>query len=96
MHLPNKVVLPFHPIELKLLQCRWHANDTATALTRLDEMGVPPYLVGASVVGVMAQRLVRKVCPSCSTTRTTEPGQDDLALSYGIQSVRVAQLGDTN
>lgn len=67
-----------------------HANDTATALTRLDEMGVPPYLVGASVVGVMAQRLVRKVCPSCSTTRKTEPGKDDLALSYGIQSVRVA------
>ena len=68
-----------------------HANDTATALTRLDEMGVPPYLVGASVVGVMAQRLVRKVCPSCSTKRKTEPGIDDLALSYGIQSVRVAQ-----
>ena len=73
-----------------------HANDTATALTRLDEMGVPPYLVGASVVGVMAQRLVRKVCPSCSTTRTTEPGQDDLALSYGIKSVRVAQAIDIN
>ena len=73
-----------------------HANDTATALTRLDEMGVPPYLVGASVVGVMAQRLVRKVCPSCSTMRTTEPGQDDLALSYGIQSVRVAQAVDIN
>ena len=73
-----------------------HANDTATALTRLDEMGVPPYLVGASVVGVMAQRLVRKVCPSCSTMRRTEPGQDDLALSYGIQSVRVAQAVDIN
>lgn len=73
-----------------------HANDTATALTRLDEMGVPPYLVGASVVGVMAQRLVRKVCPSCSTTRATEPGKDDLALSYDIQSVRVAQAVNIN
>ena len=73
-----------------------HANDTATALTRLDEMGVPPYLVGASVVGVMAQRLVRKVCPSCSTTRSTERGKDDLALSYGIQSVRVAQAVNIN
>ena len=73
-----------------------HANDTATALTRLDEMGVPPYLVGASVVGVMAQRLVRKVCPYCSTTRMTEVGKDDLAISYGIQSVRVAQSIDIN
>ena len=73
-----------------------HANDTATALTRLDEMGVPPYLVGASVVGVMAQRLVRKVCPNCSITRTTEPGKDDLALSYGIPSVRVAQAININ
>ena len=73
-----------------------HANDTATALTRLDEMGVPPYLVGASVVGVMAQRLVRKVCPSCSTTRATEPEKDDLALSYGIESVRVAQAININ
>ena len=73
-----------------------HANDTATALTRLDEMGVPPYLVGASVVGVMAQRLVRKVCPVCSTIRSTEQGKDDLALSYGIESVRVAQAIDIN
>ena len=73
-----------------------HANDTATALTRLDEMGVPPYLVGASIVGVMAQRLVRKVCPNCSTTRTTEPGKDDLAISYGIESVRVAQAININ
>ena len=73
-----------------------HANDTATALTRLDEMGVPPYLVGASVVGVMAQRLVRKVCPSCSTTRATESGKDDLALSYGIESVREAQAVNIN
>ena len=73
-----------------------HANDTATALTRLDEMGVPPYLVGASVVGVMAQRLVRKVCSVCSTTRSTERGKDDLALSYGIQTVRVAQAININ
>ncbi len=73
-----------------------HANDTATALTRLDEMGVPPYLVGASVVGVMAQRLVRKVCSTCSTTRPTERGKDDLALSYGIKVVRVALAVNIN
>lgn len=67
-----------------------HANDTATALTRLSEMDVPPYLVGASVVGVMAQRLVRKVCPNCSTIQKTQENRDELALHYGIDSVRVA------
>ena len=38
-----------------------HANDTSTAITRLAEMQVPPYLIGASIIGVVAQRLVRKV-----------------------------------
>ena len=43
-----------------------HANDTATAITRLAEMEIPPYLIGASIIGVVAQRLVRKVCKSCT------------------------------
>ena len=38
-----------------------HANDTATAITRLAEMGCPPYLVGSSVIGVMAQRLIKRI-----------------------------------
>ena len=72
-----------------------HANDTATAITRLAEMGVPPYLVGASVVGVMAQRLVRRVCPVCSSLRPTEPGKDDMAIRNGIKQVRVACLSSS-
>ena len=50
-----------------------HANDTATAITRLAEMGCPPYLVGSSVIGVMAQRLIRKVCVNCSETVKADP-----------------------
>lgn len=42
-----------------------HTNDAAGALTRLADMGVEPYLVGSSVLGVLAQRLVRKVCRQC-------------------------------
>ena len=42
-----------------------HTNDAATAATRLLDMGVEPFLVASTVEGVMAQRLVRKVCPSC-------------------------------
>jgi len=42
-----------------------HTNDAASAMTRLIDMGVEPYLIASSVVGVMAQRLVRVICPDC-------------------------------
>ncbi len=42
-----------------------HTNDAPSALTRLDEMGVEPFLTASSVVGVLAQRLVRVLCPRC-------------------------------
>ncbi|MFL6662549.1 MAG: GspE/PulE family protein [Rhizobacter sp.] len=42
-----------------------HTNDAASAITRLLDLGVPPYLIGATVIGVLAQRLVRTLCPSC-------------------------------
>lgn len=44
-----------------------HANDTVSALVRLRDLGVPPYLLVASIGGVVAQRMVRKVCESCQT-----------------------------
>ena len=43
-----------------------HTNDAAGAITRLLDMGVEPYLAASSVVGVVAQRLVRRVCPTCA------------------------------
>ena len=43
-----------------------HTNDAPGAITRLVDMGVPPYLVASSVIGIMAQRLVRRVCPKCA------------------------------
>lgn len=42
-----------------------HTNDAASSITRLIDMGVEPFLIGASVVGVIAQRLVRRLCPKC-------------------------------
>ena len=42
-----------------------HTNDAPGALTRLNEMGVEPFLTGAAVTGVLAQRLARKLCPHC-------------------------------
>jgi general secretion pathway protein E len=53
-----------------------HTNDAASAITRLVDLGVAPYLIGATVIGVLAQRLVRTLCPACkapddSVTRET-------------------------
>ena len=42
-----------------------HTNDAVSAITRLTDIGVPPYLIGATVIGVLAQRLIRTLCPQC-------------------------------
>jgi len=42
-----------------------HTNDAPTAVTRLLDLGVPPYLINSTLLGVMAQRLVRTLCPHC-------------------------------
>ncbi len=42
-----------------------HTNDAPGALTRLVDMGIEPFLISSSVIGILAQRLVRKICPSC-------------------------------
>ena len=55
-----------------------HTNDAAGAITRLVDMGVEPYLITSSLVGVLGQRLIRRVCPHCKTAFT--PSDDDLAL----------------
>jgi len=48
-----------------LVLSTWHTNDAASAATRLIDMGVEPFLVSSTLSGVMAQRLVRVICPSC-------------------------------
>ena len=42
-----------------------HTNDSASSITRLIDMGIEPYLVSTSICGVIAQRLVRRICPNC-------------------------------
>ena len=42
-----------------------HTNDSASSITRLVDMGIQPYLVSTSIAGVIAQRLVRRICPHC-------------------------------
>ncbi|MCH1941047.1 GspE/PulE family protein [Holdemania massiliensis] len=54
-----------------------HTNDSATAIARLKDMNVEPYLLASSVVGIVAQRLVRQLCPHCKQqiVPTTEQSQ---------------------
>ena len=42
-----------------------HTNDTASTVARLTDMGIEPYIVSSAIAGVVAQRLVRKICTSC-------------------------------
>jgi type IV pilus assembly protein PilB len=53
-------------------------NDAPAAITRLLDMGVEPFLVSSSVIGVLAQRLIRLLCPKCKAAY--EPTEEDLAL----------------
>ncbi len=52
-----------------------HTNDAPTAVTRMLDLGVPPYLINSTLLGVMAQRLVRTLCPHCKAP--AEPPDDD-------------------
>ncbi|MBA2723931.1 MAG: Flp pilus assembly complex ATPase component TadA, partial [Methylibium sp.] len=51
-----------------------HTNDAPSAVTRLTDMGVEPFLLSSSLLGVLAQRLVRKLCPQCKKQDETPQG----------------------
>lgn len=55
-----------------------HTNDAVSSIVRLEDMGIKPYLVANSVVGIVAQRLVRKVCTACAYE--TEPTPEESAV----------------
>jgi general secretion pathway protein E len=52
-----------------------HTNDTASTIIRLLDLGVPPFMISATVLGIVAQRLVRKICPHCKKVRTLSPDE---------------------
>ena len=68
-----------------------HTNDAPGALTRLQEMGVEPFLVGAAVTGVLAQRLARKLCTHCC--EMYQPSVDDLLQARVSPEVAAASDG---
>lgn len=55
-----------------------HTNDSASTVTRLVDMGVAPYMVATSLIGIVAQRLVKKICKECRTPRLSTPEENEL------------------
>jgi type IV pilus assembly protein PilB len=68
-----------------------HTNDAPSALTRLNEMGVEPFLTGAAVTGVLAQRLARKLCSHCC--EMFQPSVDELIAARVSRDVAAASDG---
>lgn len=66
-----------------------HTNDAAGAIPRLDEMGVEPFMVSGALIGVVAQRLVRRVCDECRIPYG--PSRDELAR-FGLTASRDGEL----
>jgi type IV pilus assembly protein PilB len=66
-----------------------HTNDAPSALTRLNEMGVEPFLTGSAVTAVLAQRLVRKLCTHCCELYMPTP--DDLSKArFAVENLAAA------
>ncbi len=68
-----------------------HTNDAPSAITRLNEMGVEPFLTGAAVTGVLAQRLARKLCSHCC--EMYQPSNEELLQSRVAPDVAAASDG---
>jgi len=66
-----------------------HTNDAASALTRLVDLKVEPYLIAATLEGVLAQRLVRKICPECRARYAPDPGAVALLAQQPVGRVRL-------
>jgi type IV pilus assembly protein PilB len=62
-----------------------HTNDAPSSITRLRDMGIPPFLITATVEAILAQRLVRRICTEC---RTEFEPSDELLLELPIEQAR--------
>jgi len=67
-----------------------HTNDAASAVTRLTDMGVEPFLLSSSLLGVLAQRLVRKLCSTCGGKGCSECGQTGYQGRTGVFELMLA------
>ena len=68
-----------------------HTNDAPSSITRLIDLGVPSFLISSTVVGIIAQRLMRKICPACKRDRLLS---EEEAESLGLEAPRQVWFGD--
>jgi general secretion pathway protein E len=66
-----------------------HTNDAPSAITRLLDIGVPPYLINSTLLGVMGQRLVRTLCPHCRKPAAVE-GNDETSWTHLVAPFKSA------
>ncbi|MBR2282814.1 MAG: Flp pilus assembly complex ATPase component TadA [Ruminococcus sp.] len=70
-----------------------HTNDAASTVVRLVDMGVAPYMVATSLIGVIAQRLVKRLCPECKKARLSTPEEDELMGIAGQGPIEIYEPG---
>ncbi len=61
-----------------------HCNDAPSAVPRLLDMGIDPFMLSTSLIGAMSQRLVRQVCPACARQETLRPEEETIFRAYGV------------
>lgn len=64
-----------------------HTNDAAGAISRLINIGIPPFLIASALLGTVAQRLIRTICPKCRKSYTPLPEEMDLLLDSSADRV---------
>lgn len=70
-----------------------HTNSSASTVTRLADMGIEPYLIADSVVGIIAQRLVRRLCPNCKKPRMATEEEKELMGCDPAKDVEIFEPG---
>jgi len=68
-----------------------HTNSAIESISRLTDMGVETYLLSSSLIGIMAQRLVRRVCRDCSVQRAPNDRETKVFKQYGIEIVEITE-----
>ena len=70
-----------------------HTNSSASTITRLEDMGIESYLIADSVIGVIAQRLVRRLCPFCKKPKQATRDEKEFMVDHRrVLEIRVEVL----
>jgi type IV pilus assembly protein PilB len=64
-----------------------HTNDAPSSITRLVDMGIDPYLIADTVKGIIAQRLLRKICPHCKMEANPTPDMEKITGPYDVKKI---------